>query len=83
MLKEKFLWKNAKMMATKSQMITNKWNCDEGYLIIDKLYSMIDDEYGTLTKWVMLKWDYFVERKNTLGLSNKRPFKYCVSKQGG
>ena len=34
MLRDKILWENAKIMATKSQMITKKWNSDKGYLII-------------------------------------------------
>ena len=34
MLQEKILWEIAKIVATKSQMITNKWNSDEGYLNI-------------------------------------------------
>ena len=34
MLRDKILWENAKIVAAKSQMITDKWNSDEGYLII-------------------------------------------------
>ena len=46
MHRDKILWENAKIVATKNQMITNKWNSDEGYHIIVTLRYSSNEVFG-------------------------------------
>ena len=45
MLRDRMLRENAKIVATKIQTITNKWNSDKGYLIIRAYISTIESTW--------------------------------------